>query len=51
MTTTETDAEVRTVLNECAEATRQSRRDDMLKRHSANLVIFDVLLPMKYESA
>jgi ketosteroid isomerase-like protein len=51
MTTTETDAEVRTVLKEWAEATRQNRRDDILKRHSANLVIFDVLPPMKYESA
>jgi ketosteroid isomerase-like protein len=51
MTTTETDAEVRSVLKEWAEATRQSRRDDILKHHSANLVIFDVLPPMKYESA
>jgi ketosteroid isomerase-like protein len=51
MTTTEADAEVRTVLEEWAAATRQNRRDDILKHHSANLVIFDVLPPMKYESA
>jgi ketosteroid isomerase-like protein len=51
MTTIEADAEVRTVLKEWAEATRQSRRDDILKHHSANLVIFDMLPPMKYESA
>jgi ketosteroid isomerase-like protein len=51
MTTIEADTEVRTVLKEWAEATRQSRRDDILKHHSENLVIFDVLPPMKYESA
>jgi ketosteroid isomerase-like protein len=51
MTSTKTDAEVRTVLEEWAEATRQSRRDEILKHHSAKLVIFDVLPPMKYESA
>ena len=51
MTSTSTDAEVRAVLEEWAEATRQSRRDEILKHHSAKLVIFDVLPPMKYESA
>ncbi|MEA5390152.1 nuclear transport factor 2 family protein [Cyanobium gracile UHCC 0139] len=48
---TTADAEVRTVLEECAAATRLSRRDEILKQNSANLVIFDVLPPMKYESA
>jgi ketosteroid isomerase-like protein len=42
---------VRTVLEEWAAATRQNRRNDILQHHSANLVIFDVLPPMKYESA
>ena len=51
MTTTTTDSEVRAVIEKWAEATRQSRRDEILKHHSANLVIFDVLPPMKYESA
>jgi ketosteroid isomerase-like protein len=52
MTTSATaESEVRTVLEEWAAATRQSRRDDILKNHSAYLVIFDVLPPMKYESA
>lgn len=52
MTTSATaESEVRTVLEEWAAATRQSRRDDILKNHSANLMIFDVLPPMKYESA
>lgn len=51
MTTAKADAEVRAVLEEWAAATRQSRRDEILKHHSANLMIFDVLPPMKYESA
>ncbi|WP_411871127.1 YybH family protein [Vulcanococcus limneticus] len=45
------DAEVRTVLEEWAEATRLGRRDEILKHHSANLVIFDVLPPMMYAGA
>jgi ketosteroid isomerase-like protein len=48
---TTADAEVRTVLEEWAAATRLGRRDDILKHHSTYLVIFDVLPPMKYESA
>ena len=51
MTRTEADAEVRAVLEEWPAATRQSRRHDVLKHHSANLVTFDVLPPMKYDSA
>lgn len=51
MTSTTAESEVRTVLEEWAAATRQNRREDILKHHSANLVIFDVLPPMKYESA
>ena len=52
MTTPATpDTEVRVVLEEWAAATRQNRKDDILKNHAANLVIFDVLPPMKYESA
>lgn len=49
--TTTADSEVRTVLEAWAAATRQGRRDEILKHHSAGLVIFDVLPPMKYESA
>ncbi|WP_411876815.1 YybH family protein [Vulcanococcus limneticus] len=45
------DSEVRTVLEEWAEATRLGRRDEILKHHSANLVIFDVLPPMMYAGA
>ena len=45
------DDEVRAVLEEWAAATRLSRRDEILKHHSTDLVIFDVLPPMKYEGA
>ena len=45
------ESEVRMVLEAWAEATRQNRTDNILKNHSANLVIYDVLPPMKYESA
>jgi len=51
MTLTKADCEVRTVLEEWAMATRQGRIDQVLNNHAANLVIFDVLPPMKYESA
>lgn len=45
------ESEVRAVLEQWADATRQNRKDDILKSHAAHLVIFDVLPPMKYESA
>jgi len=48
---TTANAEVRRVLEEWAAATRLNRRDEILKHHSTNLVIFDVLPPMKYDSA
>ena len=46
-----TESEVRTVLEEWAAATRQGRNNDVLKNHAEKVVIFDVLPPMKYESA
>jgi ketosteroid isomerase-like protein len=49
--TSDTERQVRTVLEAWAEATRQNRKDDILKNHTANVVIFDVLPPMQYESA
>ena len=51
VTTIKAEAEVRAVLEEWAAATRQGRRDEILKHHSANLVIFDVLPPMKYDNS
>lgn len=43
--------QVHTVLEDWARATRQNRKDKILKNHAIDLVIFDVLSPMKYESA
>jgi ketosteroid isomerase-like protein len=43
--------QVREVLESWAKATRQNRKDDILKNHAPDLLIFDVLPPMKYESA
>lgn len=45
------EIEVRHVIEDWAEATRQDRRDDVLKNHVSDLVVFDVLPPMKYETA
>ncbi|TVR61817.1 MAG: ketosteroid isomerase [Spirochaetaceae bacterium] len=46
-----TESEIRAVLESWAAATREGRSDDVLKNYAADLVIFDVLPPMKYESA
>jgi ketosteroid isomerase-like protein len=43
--------EVRAVVKSWADAIRENRQDDILKNHSPDLVIFDVLPPMKYASA
>jgi ketosteroid isomerase-like protein len=45
------EIEVRAVIEAWAAATRQNRTGDVLKNHVSDLVIFDVLPPMKYESA
>jgi ketosteroid isomerase-like protein len=45
------NSEIRAVLEAWAAATRQNRKDDILKNHATDLVVFDVLPPMKYESA
>ena len=45
------ESEVLAVLEAWALATRQNRTDDILKNHAADLVIFDVLPPLQYESA
>lgn len=42
---------IREILEAWASATRESRKDDILRNHAAELVIFDVLPPMKYEGA
>lgn len=45
------ESAIREVLEDWARATREGRRDDVLANHQDDLVLFDVLPPMKYESA
>lgn len=45
------ELQIRTLLLEWAKATREARLDDVLKNHSENLIIFDVLPPLMYCSA
>lgn len=45
------EAEIRSLLEAWANATRQNRKSDVLANHSANVLIYDVLPPMKYDSA
>ena len=42
---------IRAVLESWASATRQGRQNDVLVNHAENVLIYDVLAPMKYESA
>jgi ketosteroid isomerase-like protein len=44
------ETQVRAVLENWAKATRQNHQDEILKNHVPDLVIFDVLPPMKYEN-
>jgi ketosteroid isomerase-like protein len=45
------EAAIRTVLDQWAEATREGRQDEVLAHHQDDLVIFDVLSPLRYTSA
>jgi ketosteroid isomerase-like protein len=47
----EAESQVRSVLEKWAEATRQNRKNEVLLNHAPDLVIFDVLPPMMYDSA
>lgn len=42
---------IRALLEQWAEATRLNKREEVLTHHNPNVVIYDVLPPMKYESA
>jgi ketosteroid isomerase-like protein len=42
---------IRAILEAWASATRQSRKDDVLINHAENVLIYDVLPPIKYETA
>jgi ketosteroid isomerase-like protein len=51
-TTNDSDQQqVRDVLLQWAQATREDRRDEILANHLPNALIYDVLPPMKYEGA
>ena len=45
------ESQIRLVLDAWASATRQGRQDDVLANHLADVLIYDVLAPMKYEGA
>lgn len=50
--TRETDeAVIRELLERWAENTRRGNRDEILSGHASDVLIFDVLPPMKYEGA
>ena len=52
LTTNGADEEqVRDIILQWAEATREDRRNEVLANHLPNVLIYDVLPPMKYESA
>jgi ketosteroid isomerase-like protein len=50
MTTTD-EAQVRDLLQDWAFATRKGQRDRVLANHLPDVLIYDVLAPMKYEGA
>lgn len=43
------EVKVRTLLEAWAKATREERQDDVLSGHAEDVLIYDVLPPMKYE--
>lgn len=45
------ESAIRALLESWASATRQGRQDDVLANHAQDVLIYDVLPPMKYESA
>ena len=50
-TTATDEAQVRLVLQQWATATRKGQRDHVLANHLPDVLIYDVLAPMKYEGA
>jgi ketosteroid isomerase-like protein len=50
-TTATDEAQVRLVLQQWATATRKGQRNDVLANHLADVLVYDVLAPMKYEGA
>jgi ketosteroid isomerase-like protein len=48
---TTNEQQIRTILLQWAEATRIDRREEILANHLPDVLIYDVLPPMKYEGA
>lgn len=48
---TDAENEIRGLLADWTRATREGRQDDVLRHHSADVLIFDVLPPLQYEGA
>jgi ketosteroid isomerase-like protein len=48
---TSDEQQIRNILLRWADATREDRRDEVLANHLPNVLIYDVLPPMKYEGA
>ncbi len=42
---------IQTLLDDWTRATREGRSDDVLSGHAADVVIYDVLPPLRYTSA
>lgn len=51
MTKKKNEEQIREVLEQYAHATRMGLKDKILANHAADVVIYDVLPPMKYEGA
>jgi len=51
MTEKKDEEQIRTLLKQWANATRLDKRDEVLSNHAEDVVIYDVLSPMKYEGA
>lgn len=51
LTTATDEAQVRLLLQQWATATRKGQRNDVLASHLPDVLIYDVLAPMKYEGA
>ena len=45
------EQQIRLLLERWAHATRTGRRDEILANHAPDVLIYDVLTPLKYESA
>ncbi len=50
-TETSNETQIRELINDWAKATREGNNDEVLSNHASDVLIFDVLAPLQYESA